>query len=73
MPRHGAAGRGRTWLLQPALGRQMRAEAREEFTSRIHKLEVELAEMRGELKGLREAHRDNVVELPRSAWKSNAA
>jgi len=37
-----------------ALG-QMRAEAREEFTSRIHKLEVELAEMRGELKGLREA------------------
>lgn len=55
-----------------ALG-QMRSEIQQDLTARIHALEVQIAEMRGELKGLREAHRDNVVELPRSAWKSNAA
>jgi hypothetical protein len=52
---------------------QTRSEIQQDLMTRIHALEVQIAEMRGELKGLREAHRDNVVELPRAAWKSNAA
>jgi hypothetical protein len=54
--------------------KQLRKEYRDELTAAIHKLELEVAELRGELKGIREDRRaDNVVELPRSAWRHNAA
>jgi hypothetical protein len=55
--------------------KQLRKEYRDELTASIHKLELEVAELRGELKGIREDQRaDNVVELPpRSAWRHNAA
>jgi hypothetical protein len=53
--------------------KELRKEYRDELTAAIHKLELEV-ELRGELKGIREDRRaDNVVELPRSAWKHNAA
>jgi len=52
----------------------LRKEYRDELTAAIHKLELQVAELRGELKGMREDRRaDNVVELPRSAWRHNAA
>jgi len=55
-------------------GKLLRKECRDELTAEIHKLELQVAELRGELKGLREDRRsDNVVELPRSAWRHNAA
>jgi hypothetical protein len=48
-------------------GKVLRKECRDELTAAIHKLELEIAELRGELKGMREDRRaDNVVELPRS-------
>jgi hypothetical protein len=44
----------------------LRKEYRDELTAAIHKLELQMAELRGELKGIREDRRaDNVVELPR--------
>ena len=55
-------------------GKVLRKECRDELTAEIHKLELQVAELRGELKGLREDRRsDNVVELPRSAWRHDAA
>ena len=52
----------------------LRKEYRDELTAAIHKLEIQVAELRGELKGMREDQRaDSVVELPRSAWRHNAA
>ena len=54
--------------------KDLRKEYRDELTAAIHKLELQVAELRGELKGMREDRRaDNVVELPRSAWRHNAA
>jgi hypothetical protein len=50
--------------------KDLRREYRDELTAAIHKLELQVAELRGELKGIRDDRRsDNVVELPRAAWK----
>ena len=50
--------------------KDLRKEYRDELTAAIHKLELQVAELRGELKGIRDDRRsDNVVELPRAAWK----
>jgi hypothetical protein len=58
----------------PRSGKVLRKECRDELTAAIHKLELEVAELPGELKGMREDRRaDSVVELPRSAWRHNAA
>ena len=55
-------------------GKVLRKECRDELTVAIHKLELQVAELRGELKGMRgDGRADNVVELPRSAWRHNAA
>jgi hypothetical protein len=54
--------------------KDLRKEYRDDLTAAIHKLELQVAELRGELKGMHEDRRaDNVVELPRSAWRHNAA
>ena len=54
--------------------KDLRKEYRDELTAAIHKLELQVAELRGELKGMRgDGRADNVVELPRSAWRHNAA
>ena len=50
--------------------KDLRREYRDELTAAIHKLELQVAELLGELKGIRDDRRsDNVVELPRAAWK----
>ena len=50
--------------------KDLRKEYRDELTAAIHKLELQVAELRGELKGIRDDRQsDNVVELPRAAWK----
>ena len=50
--------------------KDLRREYRDELTAAIHKLELQVAELRGELKGIRDDRQsDNVVELPRAAWK----
>jgi hypothetical protein len=55
-------------------GKVLRRECRDELTAAIHKLELQVAELRGELKGMCEDRRaDSVVTLPRSAWRHNAA
>jgi hypothetical protein len=42
--------------------------------NKLRELEKEVAMLRGELRGMREDRRnDNVVELPRSGWKHDAA
>jgi hypothetical protein len=54
-------------------GKVLRKECRDELTAAIHKLELQVAELRGELKGMREDRRaDSVVTLPRFGWKHNA-
>jgi hypothetical protein len=54
-------------------GKVLRREGRDELTAAIHKLKLEVAELRGELNGMREDRRaDSVVELPRSAWRHDA-
>jgi hypothetical protein len=52
--------------------KQLRKEYRDELTASIHKLELEVAELRGELKGIREDRRADVVTLPRSALRVRA-
>jgi len=54
-----------------ALG-QMRSDMRQDLTARIHKLEVELAEMRGELRALR-AGKGEVIDLPKMGWRRGDA
>ena len=55
-------------------GKVLRKECRDELTAAIHRLELQVAELRGEWKGMREDRRtDSVVELPRSGWKHDAA
>ena len=50
--------------------KDLQREYRDELTAAIHKLELQVAELLGELKGIRDDRRsDNVVELPRAAWK----
>jgi len=40
----------------------------------LHQLELTVARLEGELKGLREDRRsNNVVDVPRAVWKHNAA
>ena len=60
------------WALAES-GKILRKECRDELTAAIHKLELQVAELRGELKGMREDRRaDNIVEVPRSGWKHDA-
>jgi len=50
------------------------AELRADYTKRLHQLELTVARLEGELKGLREDRRsNNVVDVPRAVWKHNAA
>ena len=65
---------GSVAMVRAESGKVLRKKCRDELTAAIHKLELQVAELRGELKGMREDRRaDNVVELPRSAWRHNAA
>jgi hypothetical protein len=53
---------------------EARNDARIEFKALLHKLELEIAELRGELKGLRaNAGKSEVVELPKMAWRRGDA
>jgi hypothetical protein len=60
------------------LRREFRAENEKLVRSvrRLHKLEKEVAELRGELRATRsmiDARSSNVIDVPRSAWRHNAA
>jgi hypothetical protein len=54
---------------------EARRDMRDEFKTQLHKLELEVAELRGELRALRAgAGKSEVIELPKMAWNhGNAA